>query len=390
MGPLQGFTIIEMAGIGPGPMCAMLMAQLGASVIRIDRPPSAAEDFPLAIENDFVARGRRSIALNLKDPQAVGILLDLVARADALIEGFRPGVMERLGLGPDTCFARNKRLVYGRMTGFGQEGPLAQAAGHDINYISLTGALHAIGRAGAPPTPPLNLVGDFGGGALYLVVGVLAALLRAERTGFGDVVDAAMVDGAASLMTLFYSLKANGRWTDERGSNVLDGGAPWYDTYETKDGRYMAIGAVEPKFFAELARLIGLDEADVRSQYDTRHWPMLRAKMTGIFASRTRTEWQELLEGTDACATAVLSLSEAAMHPHMQSRGTFRADANSPCPAPAPRFRNAGNAELRRTVGPGANTASVLSELGYSATQIEDLARNGVIVCHNGPSPIAA
>src|SRR5436305_9281982 len=280
-----------MAGIGPGPFCAMLLADMGADVIRIDRIGGSDLGVPSTKSTDFVARNRRSIALDLKQPQAIEIVLRLIERADALVEGFRPKVMERLGLGPDTCLPRNPRLVYGRMTGFGQEGPLSQAAGHDINYIALTGALASIGERGRKPVPPLNLIGDYGGGSLYLAIGILAGIINARATGSGDVVDAAMVDGAASLMTIFYSLKASGRWPGERGDNILDGCAPWYDTYETHEGRHLAVGAIESKFFQELAHRIGLDEEDVKRQHDHQHWTALRGKMTAIFTSRTRAEW---------------------------------------------------------------------------------------------------
>src|SRR5947209_6931152 len=331
-----------MAGIGPGPFCAMLLADMGAEVIRIDRIGGSDLGVPSTKGTDFVGRNRRSIALDLKRPEAIEIVLRLVEHADALIEGFRPKVMERLGLGPDICFTRNPRIVYGRMTGFGQEGPLAHAAGHDINYIALTGALASIGERGRKPVPPLNLIGDYGGGSLYLAIGVLAGIIRARATGEGDVVDAAMVDGAASLMTIFYSLKASGRWHDERGKNILDGGAPWYDTYETRDGLYLAVGAIEAKFFQELARRIGLDEEDVRRQHEHEHWPALRAKMIAIFKQRTRDEWCALLEGTDSCVTPVLTLEEAPAHPHMIARNTFARSGGYPRPGTAPRFRNAG------------------------------------------------
>lgn len=372
MGPLNGVTIIEMAGIGPGPFCAMLLADMGADVIRIDRIGGSDLGVPITKSTDFVARNRRSIALDLKQPQAIEIALNLIERADALIEGFRPGVMERLGLGPDICLKRNNRLVYGRMTGFGQDGPLSQAAGHDINYIALTGALASIGERGRKPVPPLNLIGDYGGGSLYLAIGVLAGIIRARATGEGDVVDAAMVDGAASLMTIFYSLKASGRWHDERGKNILDGGAPWYDTYETRDGLYLAVGAIEAKFFQELARRIGLDEEDVKRQHEHEHWPALRAKMIAIFKTRTRAEWCAVLEGTDACVTPVLTLDEAAHHPHISARNTLRRTGGHACPGAAPRFGSAAVGANR--VAPEHSQADqILGSCGLAADEIRSL-----------------
>ena len=334
-GPLAGLRVVELAGIGPGPFAAMLLADLGAEVIRIDRPGETAR---LAPERDATRRGRRSLTLDLKCAAAVAVLLRLVETADALIEGFRPGVAERLGFGPEICLARNPRLVYGRMTGFGQSGPLAEAAGHDLNYIALAGVAHGIGRAEAPPVPPLNLVGDYGGGAMFLVVGVLAALLERTRSGSGQVVDAAMAEGAALLMTPFYALHAAGLWQDRRAANLLDGGAPFYDTYATADGKYLSIAALEPKFFAELARRIGLDDAFVKGQYDQALWPALRAALTAIIATRSRETWAKILEGTDACALGVLSLAEAPLHPHNRARGSFIEINGVTQPAPAPRF----------------------------------------------------
>jgi alpha-methylacyl-CoA racemase len=371
MGPLHGVTIIEMAGIGPAPFCAMLLADMGAEIIRIDRIGGSDLGVPTSKSTDFIGRNRRSIALDLKQPQAIGIVLKLIDRADALIEGFRPKVMERLGLGPDICLERNPRLVYGRMTGFGQDGPLSQAAGHDINYIALTGALASIGEAGRKPVPPLNLIGDYGGGSLYLAIGILAGIIRARASGQGDVVDAAMVDGAASLMSLFYSLKASGRWQGKRGDNILDGGAPWYDTYETGDGLYLAVGAIESKFFRELARRIGLDEEDVKRQHDREHWPALRAKMTAVFGSRTRAEWCAILEGTDSCVTPVLTLDEAPHHPHMAARNTFdHTSSRHPRPGAAPRFRDAGSAKLDLARNSGGEADAILSKCGLGEDEI--------------------
>ncbi|MBV9395916.1 MAG: CoA transferase [Methylobacteriaceae bacterium] len=367
-----------MAGIGPGPFCAMLLGDMGADVIRIDRIGGSDLGVPMRKSTDFVARNRRSIALDLKQPQAIEIALNLIERADGLIEGFRPGVMERLGLGPDICLKRNNRLVYGRMTGFGQEGPLSQAAGHDINYIALTGALASIGERGRKPVPPLNLIGDYGGGSLYLAIGILAGILRARATGEGDVVDAAMVDGAASLMTIFYSLKASGRWDDERGNNILDGGAPWYDTYETRDGLYLAVGAIEGKFFQELARRIGLDQEDVQRQHEREHWPALRAKMIAIFKTRTRAEWCALLEGTDACVTPVLTLEEAAHHPHISARNTFRRTEGHARPAAAPRFRSAA-AGANRVAPEHSQADAILKSCGLAADEIHCLRKAKIV-----------
>lgn len=362
-GPLQGMRIIEMAGIGPGPFAAMLLADLGAEVIRIDRPGESASR--LAPERDPTRRGRRNLSLDLKRAEAVAVLLRLVERADALIEGFRPGVAERLGFGPEICLERNPRLVYGRMTGFGQDGPLAPAAGHDLTYIALAGALHGIGRAGEAPVPPLNLVGDYGGGAMFLIFGVLAALIERGRSGRGQVVDAAMAEGAALLMTPFYGLHAAGLWRDARGENLLDGGAPFYDTYRTKDGRYLAIAALEPKFFAELATLIGLAEAFVATQYDRTHWPALRAQLTAIIAGKTRAEWAALLEGSDACGHGVLTLAEAPHHPHNAARRSFIEINGVTQPAPAPRFSRTPAATPRPPAAPGAESDAILAEAGF-------------------------
>ena len=300
MGPLAGLRIVELASIGPGPMCAMLLADLGADVVRVDRIEPGGLGIGMSTSFDVCARNRRSIALDLKRAEARAVVLRLVERADVLIEGFRPGVAERLGLGPDTCLARNARLVYGRMTGFGQDGPLAQAAGHDLNYIALTGALHAIGPKDGAPLPPLNLVGDYGGGALYLALGILAALFERDRSGTGQVVDAAMIDGAASLMSIFYGLRAAGSWQAARGSNLLDGGAPFYSAYKTSDGRYVSIASLENKFFGELARLIGLDARFVQGQMDRTLWPEMRARMGEIFRSRTRAQWKSSRSGSNS------------------------------------------------------------------------------------------
>jgi alpha-methylacyl-CoA racemase len=379
LGPLNGVTIIEMAGIGPGPFCAMLLADMGADVIRIDRIGGSDLGVPTGKSTDFVARNRRSIALDLKQPQAIEIALKLIERADAFIEGFRPKVMERLGLGPHICLKRNPRLVYGRMTGFGQQGPLSQAAGHDINYIALTGALASVGERGRKPVPPLNLIGDYGGGSLYLAIGILAGIINVRATGHGDVIDAAMVDGAASLMTIFYSLKASGRWHDARGDNILDGGAPWYDTYETRDGLYLAVGAIEAKFFQELARRIGLDEEDVKRQHEREYWSALRAKMIAIFKQRTRDEWCTLLEGTDSCVTPVLTLEEAPHHPHMSARNTFDGRSGHPRPGAAPRFRGARATDDRAAQDPGSESDAILRRCGFISSEILALRQAKII-----------
>ena len=337
-GPLHGLRVIELAGIGPAPLACMLLADLGADVVRVDRLEPSGLGLAMAPEHDVNARGRRSVALDLKTDAGRDALRRLLAGADVLVEGFRPGVMEKLGLGPEPCLALNPRLVYGRMTGFGQSGPLAHAAGHDLNYIALTGVLHAIGPAGGAPVPPLNLVGDYGGGALYLAFGVLAALFERQRSGLGQVVDAAMVDGAASLASVFFGLQAAGQWGGPRGSNLLDGGAPFYATYETSDGRHISLAALEPKFFAQLAQALGLDERFIPRQYDRRLWPELREAIAQAVRRHTRDEWCTRLEGSDACFAPVLSFDEAPTHPHAVARQGFVTVDGVVQPAPAPRF----------------------------------------------------
>jgi alpha-methylacyl-CoA racemase len=332
-GPLSGLRIVEFAAIGPVPFAAMLLADMGADVVRVARP-----DAPRLDKRDIVERGRRVVLINLKSRDGAETALELLDQADVLLEGFRPGVMERLGIGPDPVLRRNPRLVYGRMTGWGQTGPLAPAAGHDINYIALTGALHAIGEAGRAPVPPLNLLGDFGGGALYLVVGVLAALFEARHSSRGQVVDAAIVDGAASLLTFIHAAMARGEWRDERGSNLLDGGAPFYATYRCADGKYIAVGALEPQFHAQLLERLGLPPEAFADRLDPESWPRLKGIMQCAFAARTQQECRDLLEGTDACFAPVLALREAAAHPHLAARGVIAASDGIPCPAPAPRF----------------------------------------------------
>jgi alpha-methylacyl-CoA racemase len=367
-GPLHGVRIIELAGIGPGPYAAMLLADLGAEVVRVERPGPPVSAVPP--EKDVLRRNRRSIVVDLRHPDGVRTVLAMASRADVLLEGFRPGVTERLGLGPADCWSVNPRLVYGRMTGWGQSGPLASAAGHDIGYIAVTGALGAVGRAGEAPVPPVNLVGDFGGGSTFLVIGVLAGLWEAARSGQGQVVDAAIVDGASSLTALLHGLMAAGQWSDGRGVNFLDTGVPWYDTYQTADGQWMAVGALEPKFYAEFARLLGLSDEIAELRADSTEWPRLREAIGSAFASRTRDEWSAVFEGTDACVAPVLSLTEAADHPHLAARQTFVGVAGVVQPAPAPRFS--------RTVAPqptpppsiGADTADVLRDWGVDDVDV--------------------
>ena len=377
-GPLHGVRVVEIAGIGPGPFAAMMLADMGAEVVRVDRAqavrsPSGEPHW------DLLNRGRRSIGVDLKNPDGVATVLQLVEQADALLEGFRPGVAERLGIGPDECLARNPRLVYGRMTGWGQDGPYASAAGHDINYIALAGALHPIGRAGDRPVPPLNLVGDFGGGGMLLAYGMVCALLEASRSGQGQVVDAAMVDGAAVLMTMFHAMTAIGAWTEERGRNLLDTGAHFYDTYECADGRYVSIGSIEPQFYAELRRLAGLDDTAFDAQMDRDAWPALKERIAEVFRTKTRDEWCALMEGSDVCFAPVLSLSEAPSHPHNAARGTFTEVAGVVQPAPAPRFSRTPGAVARPPAQPGAHTDEVLADWGFSADEVAKLRETGAI-----------
>jgi len=338
MGPLAGLKVVEFAGIGPAPMCAMLLADLGATVLRVDRTAPSGLGLARPLKYDLLLRNRRSIALDLKKPEAVDLALRLIETSDVLIEGFRPGVMERLGLGPEPCQARNGRLVYGRLTGWGQTGPLAQAAAHDINYIAITGALAAIGRRGQPPTPPLNLVGDFAGGSLYLALGILGALWERERSGKGQVVDAAITDGAASLLTSLFGTRQAGLAVAERGANHADSGAFFYDTYECSDGGFVSIGAIEGKFWADLGKRLGIDLSDFPPQADRSRWPEGHRRLAEIFRTKTREEWTALLEGTDVCFAPVLDLLEAPAHPHNQARGTFVEVDGVVQPAPAPRF----------------------------------------------------
>jgi alpha-methylacyl-CoA racemase len=377
LGPLQGVRVVEVASLAPAPFGCMVLADLGADVLRVDRPDrTGRQALP---PTDPLQRSRRSIRLDLKNPAGAEVLLRLADQADVLVEAFRPGVAERLGFGPDVCAARNPRLVYARMTGWGQDGPLASTAGHDIDYIAVAGTLEPIGRAGERPVPPLNLVGDFGGGGMLLAVGVLAALLERERSGEGQVVDAAMVDGAALLASFLYGLRAAGAWQDGRGTNVLDGGAPFYDTYPTGDGKYMAVGALEPKFYAELLDRLGLASAGLPSQYDRSGWPALRAAIGEAFAGRSQAEWVVAFEDSDACVSPVVSPADAPTHPHNAARGTFVDVGGVTQPGPAPRFSRSGRVTPQPPPRPGSHTADVLAELGYTASQVSDLRDRGAV-----------
>lgn len=379
-GPLQGVTIIELAGIGPGPFAAMMLSDMGANVIRVDRAGSVTGGDPTDPPKDALTRGRRSIGVDLKNPDGVEAVMRLIDSADALIEGFRPGVTERMGLGPDAVLARNPKLVYGRMTGWGQEGPYAQAAGHDINYIALAGALEPIGRAGQAPVPPLNLVGDFGGGGMLLAFGIACGIISARQTGQGQVVDAAMVDGAAALMNMFWGMRAMGVWNDERGTNMLDTGAPFYDVYETADGKYISIGSIEPQFYAELLRLSGLDqEPDFPAQHARSEWPKMKETVARVFKSKTRDEWNALMEHTDVCYAPVLSMDEAAAHPHNVHRQTFVEVGGLTQAAPAPRFSETAPAIPAPAAHPGQHTDAVLADFGFSADDIAKLRSNGAV-----------
>ncbi len=380
-GPLTGLRVIEMVGIGPCPFAAMMLADMGAEVIRIDRKPdpSAPTPYPtLGTKYDVMARGRRSLALDLKQPRARQLVLDLAAQADALVEGFRPGVMERLGLGPDACMARNPRLVYGRVTGWGQAGPLAQAAGHDLNYVALSGMLHALGDADRPPTPPLNLVGDFGGGGMMLAFGVVCAMLEARTSGRGQVVDAAMTDGAALLGAMMYGLRAHDSWSAARGANFIDGGAPFYTTYACADGKFIAVGAIEPQFYARLLALTGASDPAFARQWDRDDWPALKARFAALFATRTRDAWCALLEGTDVCFAPVLDMDEAPRHPHNAARATFVDVDGVTQPAPAPRFsRTPGQAGP--VAAPGRDGAAILADWGWTEDAIATLRRDNIV-----------
>jgi len=368
--PLKGFRVIEMAGIGPGPFAAMMLADQGAEVIRVERPGGTP-----GADRDILLRGRKVVQVNLKAPEGVALVKSLVKGADAILEGFRPGVMERLGLGPDDLMAVNDKLVYGRMTGWGQTGPWAPLAGHDMNYIAITGALHAIGRPGERPVPPLNLVGDFGGGAMMLVTGMLSALLAVKNGDKGRVVDAAMVDGAALLMAMMYSFKAMGLWRDMAGVNLLDGGAHFYDTYECADGKFLSVGPIEPQFYAEFRRLTELDaDSDLDAQMNAKSWPAFKAKVAEKLKSKSRDEWMAVFDGTDACVAPVLTMEEAPRHPHMAARGVFSTSGGVEQPGPAPRYSDAAP-EVPPMMARGQNdTRAILEGLGMDAAAIEALA----------------
>lgn len=371
VGPLSRLRMIEMAGLGPGPFCAMLFADLGADVIAIDRPGAAGAEGTTNATDTVTGRGKRRLALDLSRSEARAAALALISRADLLVEGFRPGVMERLGLGPDLCQAHNPRLVYGRITGWGQTGPLSGAAGHDINYIALSGALHAIGHPGEPPPPPLNYLGDYGGGAMLLAFGLLAALHEARASGRGQVIDAAMTDGAALLSSLFYGLNAAGAWSGARGANLLDGGAHFYGSYACADGKFVAIGALEPKFFRRLCALCGLDEHCAAQQLERAQWPLMKQRLAEVFRTRTRAEWCTVLEGSDACFAPVLDWNEAPAHPHNRARGTFVTLAQVLQPAPAPRFSRTPAAAPR--AGSSVGLADALADWGASVPTQETL-----------------
>jgi alpha-methylacyl-CoA racemase len=386
MGPLNGLRIIEVAGIGPAPFAAMMLSDMGADVIRVDRSANVAGGDPGAPPADIFNRGRRSLGLDLKSPDGVATLLDLVEHADALIEGFRPGVAERLGFGPEVCAARNPRLVFGRMTGWGQDGPYAPTAGHDINYIALAGVLEHLGRAGDKPTPPINLVGDFGGGGMLLAFGVVCGLLEAQRSGAGQVVDAAMVDGSAALMTMMWGFRAMGIWSDERGTNMLDTAAHFYDTYECADGRFVSIGSIEPQFYAQLLEHTGLEQdyaergEQLPHQMDKARWGEMKERLAAIFATRTRDEWCGIMEGTDICFAPVLTMDEAARHPHNVERGTFVELAGVTQPAPAPRFERTPGTIQRPPAHTGQHTDEVLRDwLGADDELIARLREAGTV-----------
>ena len=378
MGPLTGVRVLEFEAIGPGPFCGMMLSDMGADVLVVDRAQDAQLGFGRERWYDVMMRGRRSVTLDLKTPDGVTAARALAARADAVIEGLRPGVMERLGLGPDTLLAANPKLVYGRTTGWGQDGPLAARAGHDIDYIALSGALHAIGRADGPPVPPLNLVGDFGGGGMLLAFGIACALIEAKRSGQGQVVDAAMIEGASLLTTMIWGMQAAQQWSDVRGANVLDSGAPWYDTYETRDHRYVAVGAIEPKFYAELLTRLGLATAGLPDQNDRAGWPALRARLAAVFATKTRDEWSRVFEGSDACVAPVLTFTEATRHPHFAARNSHVTVGAVTQPAPAPRLSRTPGAVRRPPPERGALGREALVEWGFADDDIERLRALGL------------
>ncbi len=376
MGPLQGVKIIEVGGIGPGPFCGMMLSDMGADVIRIERKGQSSLTEP---KYDVMMRNRRSMGIDLRKPEGVEIVLDMVEKVDALQEGFRPGVMEKLGLGPDACLGRNPRLVYGRMTGWGQEGPMARVAGHDINYIALSGALHAFGRKGEKPIAPLNMVGDFGGGGMLLAFGMVCALFEAQRSGQGQVIDAAMMDGSAALMAMIFGLRASGFWKDERGVNLLDSGAHFYDTYETADGKHISVGSIEPQFYELLLKHTEIDDPEFKKQMDAGQWPAFKETIAAVFKTKTRDEWTDIMGDTDICFAPVLSLDEAPNHPQNRSRNTFVDLEGVTQPAPAPRFSRTQPEIKNPPPVPGGDTESVLQELGFSADRIEALNKAEVI-----------
>ncbi|OMQ40984.1 CaiB/BaiF CoA transferase family protein [Pseudomonas putida] len=374
-GPLAGVKVVEMNAIGPAPFAAMMLADMGAEVIRVDRHTAGF----LNADGSLLGRGRRSIAIDPRKPGSTEVLLQLIDGADVLIEGFRPGVMERLGLGPEVCLERNPRLIYGRMTGWGQTGPLAHAAGHDLNYIALSGVLNAMGHADRPPTPPLHLVGDMGGGAMFLLTGILAGLFEAQKSGLGQIVDAAICDGATLLGSMYYDWRHQGQWDDQRQHNMLDGGAPFYGCYTCADGKFVSIGSIEPQFYQLLLELCGIDDADFKQQWQKQDWPVLRQKLETLFLTRTRDAWSQLLEGTDVCFAPVLDFSEAFTHPHNRARGLFMETAGVLHPAPAPRLSRTP-VEAGRVVKNGENTLEILEQLGLSNEQIDELRNVGAIV----------
>ena len=378
-GPLVGYKVIELAGIGPNPMCAMMLADMGAEVIRVDRVADAGLGIAMEPKYALLDRGRRSIAVDLKQPAGVALILKMIEGADALIEGFRAGVTERMGLGPEDCWKRNPKLVYGRVTGWGQDGPLAKVAGHDVNYIALTGACYAMGYADRPPPPPLNLVGDFGGGGMLLAVGVLAGLLEAQKSGRGQVVDAAMTDGAAILMTAIYGMHGAGFFTDQRESNILDGGAHFYDTYETQDGKYISIASIETKFYQEFLERTGFSDPKHVDHRDRTRWAGRAEDMKALFLTKTRDEWCKALEGTDVCFAPVLSMTEAPKHPHNIARQTFVEHNGVTQPAPAPRFSRTPSAIQKAPSKHGADTDAVLKDWGFSSDDVAQLKSNRTV-----------
>ncbi|MCZ6472839.1 MAG: CaiB/BaiF CoA-transferase family protein [SAR324 cluster bacterium] len=379
MGPLAGIKVVEMAGIGPGPFCAMALSDMGAEVLRIDRTEPSGLGIVLDPKFDLLKRGRRSVAIDLKDARGAETVLRLVEQADALIEGFRPGVMERLGVGPDECLRRNPRLVYGRMTGWGQDGPMAKDVGHDINYIALAGVLHCIGSQGGVPVPPMNLVGDFGGGAMFLAFGIVSALLEAAKSGKGQVVDVSMVEGAAYLMTSIYGLHASGIWNNERGSNLLDGGAHYYNVYETSDGKYVSVGAIEPKFYQQLLERTGLEGEELPGQQDRDAWPQFRRRLAEIFKTHTRDEWCEIMEGAEVCFAPVLYMDEVRGHSQNAARESFLDIDGVVQPAPAPRFSRTASQVQSPPARRGEHSAAALKDWGIPPEEVQALCDAGVV-----------